>query len=280
MAYILLKAFNKNVIYCDDDINNRKCILIGKGIGFGVKENQEIIDTNVDKVSYLYDSANMNRFEGLSKIVEDNIVGVVEEVIALINFEVKKELNEKIHVSLLDHVSFAIERYKNNIEIKNPFMLEIKSLYKQEFELANTSLKMINDKLKINLPQDEVGFIAMHIHAAIENSSISKTSLNTAIISDMVIFIEEETGITIDKDSIDYVRLVNHIRFALDRENKKISIKNVLLGSIKRKLKDSYNLSKKVARKIEEDYNIKLSQDEIGYLAMHLEKIRDNQRLV
>ena len=119
----------------------------------------------------------------------------------------------------------------------------------------------------------------MHIHAAIKNSSISKTSLNTAIIRDMVTFIEEEIGCTIDKEGIDYARLVNHIRFALDRESKKIPIKNVLLGSIKRKLKDSYNLSKKVARKIEEDYNIKLSQDEIGYLAMHLEKVKDNQRL-
>jgi len=280
MAYILLKAFNKNVIYCDDNINNRKCILIGKGIGFGVKENQEILNTNVDKVSYLYDSANMIRFEGLSKGVEEDIVGVVEEVIALITVELKKELNEKIHVSFLDHISFAIERYKNNIEIKNPFMMEIKSLYKEEFQLAKTALKMINDKLNIDLPQDEVGFITMHIHAAIQNSNISKTSLNTAIISDMVTFIEEETGYKIDKDGIDYARLINHIRFALDRESKKISIKNILLGSIKRKLKDSYNLSKKVAKKIEEDYNIKITQDEIGYLAMHLEKIRDNEKLV
>ena len=279
MAYILLKAFNKNVVYCEDDINNRKCILIGKGIGFGVKEKQEILEINVDEVSYLYDSANMSRFEGLSKNIENDIVGVVEEVIALINSELKKELNEKIHVSLLDHVSFAIERHKNDIEIKNPFMIEIKSLYKQEFELASTALSMINDKLKIELPQDEVGFIAMHIHAGIKNSSISKTSLNTAIIRDMVIFIEEEIGCTIDKDGIDYARLVNHIRFALDRQSKKIPIKNVLLGSIKRKLKDSYNLSKKVAKKIEDEYNIKLSQDEIGYLAMHLEKVKDNERL-
>src|SRR5665647_3332053 len=138
MGYILLKAFNKNVIYCDDNINNRKCILIGKGIGFGVKENQEIASTNVDKVSYLYDSANMIRFEGLSKGVEDDIVGVTEEVIALITSELKKEIND-------------------------PFIVEIKSLYKEEFELAQTALKMINDKLKIELPQDEVGFIAMHI---------------------------------------------------------------------------------------------------------------------
>jgi len=92
----------------------------------------------------------------------------------------------------------------------------------------------------------------------------------------MIKFIEETLEIKINSDSINYSRLITHLRFALDRAEKHIPIENLLLSSIKRKFKISYNVSKKLADKIKQDYNIEFTEDEIGYLAIHLEKIRLN----
>jgi transcriptional antiterminator len=274
MAFIALKSFNNNVVYCTDSVKNKKCILIGKGIGYGVNGHNEIIGSKIDNTFYLYNSSNSEKFEGITKEVDKNIVGVTEEVIAMINKEVNADLDEKIHVTFMDHVIFAIERYKNGIDIKNPFIVETKILYKMEYEIASKALKIINERLNINLPDDEIGLIAMHIHAAIKKQEVSKTSLNTVIISEMVAFIEEDIEYTIDKNSMDYARLVTHLRFALERAHKDIPIENLLLGTIKRKFKDSYSISKKVSDKIKMDFNISLSQDEIGYLAIHLENLK------
>lgn len=274
MAFIALKSFNNNVVYCNDSVKNKKCILIGMGIGYGISGQIEIKRSKIDNVFYLYDSSNSEKFENLTKEAEKDIVGVTEEVIAMINKEVNTDLDEKIHITFMDHVIFAVARYKSGIVIKNPFIIETKILYKIEYEIACKALIIINERLHINLPDDEIGLIAMHIHAATVKQAVSKTSLNTSIITDMVAFIEGDIEYTIDKSSLDYARLVTHLRFALERAHENIPIENLLLGTIKRKFKDSYKLSKRVSEKIKKDFNIYISPDEVGYLAIHLENLK------
>lgn len=275
--YKIIRTFNHNVVFCIDKELSKECILIGRGIGFGKKENDIIDNKKIEKIFYISNEANKDKFKGLTKTVDKDIVGVTEEVIALIHNLSKDKLDEKIHITLLDHISFAIERHRNGINIVNPFIVEERTLYPEEYELASRALNIINSRLNIDLPQDEIGFIALHIHAAFTHGSISKTSLNATIINEMIKFIEETLDIEINPDSINYSRLVIHLRFALDRAEKHIPIENLLLSSIKRKFKISYNVAKKLAYKIRQDYNIEFTEDEIGYLAIHLEKIRLNK---
>lgn len=274
--YKIIRAFNHNVVFCLDKEISKECILIGRGIGFGKKENDIIDNKRIEKVFYLSNEANKDKFKGLTRTIDNDIVGATEEVIALIHNLSKGKLDEKIHITLLDHISFAIERHRNGINIVNPFIVEERTLYPEEYELASKALNIINSRLNIDLPKDEIGFIALHIHAAFTHGSISRTSLNATIINEMVKSIEEILDIEIDPESINYSRLVIHLRFALDRAEKQIPIENLLLSSIKRKFKISYNVSKKLADKIKKDYNIEFTEDEIGYLAIHLEKIRLN----
>jgi transcriptional antiterminator len=273
--YKVVKPFNHNVVFCIDAADNRECILIGKGIGFGVNDHSSIDSDKIEKAFYLINKENKNKFQSMADSIDANIIGVVEEAIAMFHNEFGQKLDEKIHITFLDHVAFAIQRHKNGIDIKNPFMVEIKTLYNNEYNIALKALNAINSKLGLDLPQDEVGFITMHLHAAINNGSISKTSINTMIINELVQFVEERLGVEIDKDSIDYSRLVTHLRFALDRASKKIPIKNLLLGSIKRKFKDSYKIASEIRVKLKDEYKIILTDDEIGYLALYLEKLKN-----
>lgn len=272
--YKIIRVFNHNVVFCLDIINTKECILVGKGIGFNMKENDFADMGKIEKVFFLVDENNKSRFKGLSGELEQGIVGVTEEIIAMLQLKTGINFDEKIHVTLLDHIGFTIERYNNGLEIKNPFIAEIKALYHEEYLISCQVIDKINKSLGVNLPEDEVGFIAMHIHAAVNNKSISKTGKNTVIINEIVKYVEDELGYIIDKDSIDYTRLVTHLRFAIDRSEKGIQVNNLLLNSIKRKFKDSFKLSKCIANKIKNEYNIILKDDEIGYLAIHLEKLR------
>ena len=273
----IIKSFNNNVVFCLDLELNKECILLGSGVGFGAKEGQPLKSSDkIEKIFYIVDEKNIYRFAGLSKEIDKDIVGITEEVILMASKELNKEFDERIHITLLDHIAFTIDRYNNNMAIKNPFLAEIKSLYKVEYIVALKTLKAINERLDIRLPEDEVGFIAMHLHAAINKIDVSKTAQSTAIINEVINFLENRTGKEIDKESIDYVRLITHVRFALDRVEKKIPIKNILLSDIKEKFKQSYGLAMEIAKEIKNSYKITLPEDEIGYLAIHIEKIANN----
>jgi transcriptional antiterminator len=116
----------------------------------------------------------------------------------------------------------------------------------------------------------------MHLHAAINKIDVSKTAQSTAIINEVISFLENRTGNEINKESIDYVRLITHVRFAIDRVEKNIPIKNILLSDIKEKFKGSYGLAMEIAAEIKKSYKITLPEDEIGYLAIHIENIAIN----
>ena len=53
-----------------------------------------------------------------------------------------------------------------------------------------------------------------------------------------------------------------------------IKIENILLPEIKKKLKLYYKISQKVAKFAEKNYNILFNEDEVGYITIHLAKIK------
>jgi transcriptional antiterminator len=51
-------------------------------------------------------------------------------------------------------------------------------------------------------------------------------------------------------------------------------IKNGLLDTIRKQCSESYNVAVKAAGLIESELGIKVVPDEIGYIAIHIEKLR------
>ncbi|MBV1819776.1 PRD domain-containing protein [Bacteroidales bacterium MSK.15.36] len=79
----------------------------------------------------------------------------------------------------------------------------------------------------------------------------------------------------IDKDSLQYARTLTHINFMIQRVKEGKTVKNYLLDSIKKELYNEYNIAIKVALKIENLFNISVPEDEIGYIALHLSRLKN-----
>lgn len=272
--YEVLKVFNNNVILVMH-IDKEK-IIIKKGIGFN-KVTGSIIakDTNFEKVFTIESSDVASKFNQLVTRIDDSIVGLCEEIISMISSEIKEPLDEGIHVRLIDHIAFTLHRIKNNDMITNPFTVEIETLYPREMEISIKAIAILENSTGLHIPDDEAGFIALHIHSAKNKGKLSNSIKYAYLCNTLVDFIEDELGIAIDRKSIDSARFISHIRFALERIIKNIPIKNELLSSIKRKCTHSYTIAKKVAKIIEEELSIKVSDEEKGYIAMHIERIRN-----
>lgn len=271
----VLKVFNNNVVLAKQD--NEEKILIKKGIGYGKNEGAVIEkDTDFDKVFVIENSELSSKFNQLVTKLDDSIVGICEEIIAMIESEMGEPLDEGIHVRLTDHIAFTIQRIKNNDIILNPFTVEIGTLYPREMEIAYEAIKMLERNKDLHIPEDEAGFIALHIHSARNRGRLSNSIKYAYLCNALVDFVEGETGIKIERKSIDYARFVSHIRFALERIIKNIPIKNDLLPSIKRTYKESYGTAKKAVKIIEDELDMKVPDNEKGYLAMHIERLKNS----
>lgn len=67
-----------------------------------------------------------------------------------------------------------------------------------------------------------------------------------------------------------YITLPDHIHMAILREKEGISTKNIMLWDIKRFYKAEFEIGFHALKFIEEKFQMKLSEDEAGFIALHI----------
>lgn len=271
--YTILKVFNNNVILVSE--GRKEKILLGKGIGYGKYPQNTLDDNSVIEKVFSLEEESSKKFTELITIVDAKILGICEEIIYMLSQELNEDLDEKIHISLTDHIAFCLHRLRQNDEITNPFLIETKTLYKKEFALARKAVDILEKETGLQIPEGETGFIALHIHSARNGGKLSNTLKYTSLASSITELIENEFHLEIDKTSLDYARFLTHIRFTIERLINRNPIENRLLKSIKREYKEEYKVALKVGMLIEESLKLPVVPDEIGYIAAHIAKLHN-----
>lgn len=270
---IVLKSYNNNIVSVN--MNEKERILFGKGIGFGRKPGDKIEKgTEVEKIFVIENEDNLRNFKQVIEIVDEEFLMLCEKMISYVANELKENLDERIHIALVDHLNFAVKRLSKKEEIENPFLMEIKALYSQEYALAEKVAETLQNEKKIYIPEGEIGFIAMHIHAVRNSGKLTNTMKSTQLVNTVVEYIDEKIEIKIDKTSLDYARFLTHLKFAIKRISDNTSIENDFIKEIKSKYKSSYKIAKGVSKILTQQLEKKVAEDEIAYLAMHIERFR------
>ncbi len=271
--YQIKKALNNNIVLCLDRESEQECIIMGKGIGFQAVGGEVVDEKNIERVYFRKKDKEMNQYLSLLSRCDEKVVAVVEEIITLMEKEFGTMYDDYIHIALLDHLNFSLYRINHNIKINNIFLEEYSLLYEKEYRFAKIALDKINHTLGVQLPDVEVGFIAMHIHAALTNEKASKTNMYMQVIAEAIDFIEKDIKKKIPVQSLQRMRLITHLKFALERAEKKIALQNLILDSLRSNYPETYQLSEKLAKMIFEKFNIQLEEGEIGYLTLHIQNI-------
>jgi len=273
IMYNVKKVLNNNVVIAE--YNKEEFILVGKAIGFDSNKSKKVSEDRVENIFVKQTNQLNGNFDRILKEINSEIVGVSEEIIAMCEKEFGEKLKEAIHVSLPDHINFAILRTNKGIRIENPFISEIKTLYPREFALAEQAVTMLDERFGIKLPYDEIGFICMHIKAALSSQDVGETLEYTKKISEIIDLISALMKKKIDRKSLEYERLLTHINFLVERLTSNKATKNPLLDSIKKEFSYEYTVAIKVAIKIQNLFSVKVSDDEIGYIALHLRRLTE-----
>lgn len=210
------KVFNNNTVLVNDSKGLEK-ILIGRGIAFGRKVGQTIDEDKIDK-TFIVDSPDVtNRFIQLTHDIPVNHLDLVTQVVKDAEAELGQVFDEMTYMGLADHINYAISRYKRGHEIKNALLLEIKKFYPKEYQAALKSLKTISYYENIHMMEDEAGFIALHFVNGQETNDIDYTLMTTEVLKKVVLILEDMLSITLNEESLNYLRFVTHLRFFLQR---------------------------------------------------------------
>ncbi|MFB1083377.1 glucose PTS transporter transcription antiterminator GlcT [Jeotgalibacillus sp. JSM ZJ347] len=278
MSYVVKKILNNNVLIAE--LNSSEVVMIGKGIGFKRQTQSTISEQDVEKLFVLRDEKEQDQFKKLLPYVEDDLLKVIISSIELIRERTQTFLNEHIHVALTDHLVFAVNRLMRGMSISNPFLLETKALYPYEYEIAKEVVELINDRAHIYLPEGEIGFIALHIHSAMLNRNVHEVNSHSQLIGRLVQLIETQFDVQLDKESIDYMRLVRHLRYTVERvvRGEKVDEPEKIALLLKEEYPMCYNLSWKLIKIMQQTLKKTVYDAEAVYLTMHLQRIQTKMK--
>ncbi|TMW71635.1 glucose PTS transporter transcription antiterminator GlcT [Alteribacter natronophilus] len=272
--YTVEKVLNNNVVV-SRGASREEFILIGKGIGFGRKQGDRLHDDNFEKVFKLFSPEEQELYKQLVQDLDPVVLEVVSEAILLIRKRLDIPLNEHIHIGLTDHIAFAVKRIRQGLEIKNPFLEDTELLYPREFQIAEEVVNFLNKKLETELPSAEIGFVALHIHSALSDRPLSAVNAHAGLLRRLIEVIQDQLKITIDRQSIDYARLLSHLRRVIDRVEKGEAgeTQEKLAWLLKQEYPVCYNLSWKLIRIIQHELQKSVPEAETVYITVHLQRL-------
>ena len=77
--------------------------------------------------------------------------------------------------------------------------------------------------------------------------------------------------------SMSYNRLMNHVRYMVARAISKEKLKVSMNDYMEIKFPEAFHTAKKICAEIEQNLKLTLDEVEIGYLAMHIERVMDSE---
>jgi beta-glucoside operon transcriptional antiterminator len=271
----IAKILNNNVVVVQDD-RHQEQVVMGRGLGFQKRIGDPLDQDKVEKVFSLKDQGLVSQLSELLGRIPLEVMGVCDRIIALA-IQRLGPLQDSLYISLTDHCHFAIERMKIGVSILNALLWETRNLYPREFEVGQEALAMIAERLGVALPEDEAGFIALHLVNAQLNSEMPEVIHITRVMQEILNIVKYQMRIEYNEQALSYSRFITHLKFFAQR----MLSCSVLPSSdpgMYRTIQENYTASWRCAEKINQflslEYQRSLSQEELMFLAIHIEQVR------
>lgn len=273
---IIHKVLNNNVIITMDEQNNEQ-IVTGRGIAFKRKAGDTIDDESVDKIYRLTNQDASLKFQELLAELPLDIMELSDEIITYAKTKLGKKLNDTIYISLTDHLHTAIERINSGIEVKNFLLWDIKRFFADEYVVGLKAVEMVHDRYEIQLPEDEAGFIALHLVNAEMEEEVGDIYDMTKIMQEITNIVKYYFKMTFDEDSVYFYRFATHLKFFVHRLLTNTDFHDEadeeLFDVIKIKYRNAYACVGKIEEFLYDSYNYKVTGEEKLYLTIHIARI-------
>lgn len=272
---IIKRILTNNAVVIDDE-NQQEKIVCGKGIAFKKRPGMEIDEMSINQTFILEGGGEYSRFEQLLKDVPLEYLELSSEIINMAKLEFAKKFKDNVIITLSDHLYVAIKRCREGMTISNPLLWDIKNFYEIEYDIGLRALELIKNKFHIQLPNDEAGFIALHIVNGQLDDDVHDMYKITKIMQEIENIVRYHFKIEFNEESAYYYRFITHLKFFAQRlleEKKQNQQEDDLLDVVQTKYANAYKCVEKIAMYIKKQYNYELYDEEKLYLTIHIHRV-------
>lgn len=271
----ITRVFNNNVISVLDD-KQEELIIIGKGLAWQKKPGDIVDEEKIEKIFELKNKDISQKFKTLLYEVPLEYMEVTEEIIKLAKNRLGRSFTDSFYISLTDHIHFAVDRIQKGHLINNALLWEIKRFYRDEFTIGKEALQLLKQKLNVELPEDEAGFIAMHIVNAGLSEEMPNVANITKVIQDIMNIVKYHYKMEFDEESLNYFRFITHLKFFAQRLYSKTYLADddsFLFDAFRQKHPGSVECTEKITEYIKKQFDYSITNNEKLYLAIHVQRL-------
>ncbi|MDE7312477.1 MAG: PRD domain-containing protein [Eubacterium sp.] len=275
----LIKALNNNVALVLDD-ERKESVVMGRGVAFHVKAGQHVDPSLVEKHFVLNGRSGRKDFDSLLKRITVNDIELASDIIKRGEERLGYRCNDSILLTLSDHLGMMMERARSGIYIGTPLEWDIRLIYPQEYTYATEVVKALRKKTGYDIPKQEAAFIALHfINANFSTSGMQKTMMYTKIIQNILNIAKLFYGREFHENSFHVSRFITHVRYFVRRQmnGEVLEMDLDIARVIAQKCPKDFKCAKKIAGFLNQTYGWEVGEGEILYLALHLNRINQNE---
>ncbi len=275
------KIYNNNVVQSKDE-QGHEIVVMGRGIAFGRKPGDKVEADKVEKTFTQIDRQMTSKLVSLLTEIPIDYFQLVEQIIKDAKIRLGKKLNDNLIITLTDHIFFATKRIREGIIVRNGLLWETKRIYPEEFAIGKQALQQVEARYQVSLPEDEAAFIALHLINAQLGEELPTVVEMTKIMKNILEIVRMHFMISLDEDSLNYYRFITHLKFFTQRlVTEKLysdDQDDELFLLVKKKYPETYRCTEKIRRYIQTEYNYNLTNEELLYFTVHLERLIHNSK--
>jgi lichenan operon transcriptional antiterminator len=200
--------------------------------------------------------------------LDADITEAIEEISNKFNLE------STTQTRLMEFITIMLDRLLKNHPLTEIEEKHKKLLNTQDHQIVLEMVQAIERQLPVEIPQSEILFITIPI-AGRRTPTNNRTLADITITNDVKKLLEqivEQVGFKkkiIQENESFFKDLQYHLTFMLNRLIFGLRLKNPLLADVKSKYPVAYKMAEIAGRVIENRYELKVPEDELGYLAFY-----------
>ncbi len=199
-----------------------------------------------------------------------------QEIMAHARLSLGEKLDESIMLPLLDCMYYANAKEGKKRVYRNALSWEVKRFYPEEYQVALHASAIMEKKLKLSLSEEEITSLALHIIDAKSDNTMEETLKVVEFINKILNIIRFEYGINFDENSFHFLRFITHLKYFAYRvfhSNLLQEQDRELVALIKNNYYREYLCCKKIAHMLLQTYGLRIEENELVYLAMHIKRV-------
>lgn len=272
------KVLNNNVVIARDE-NGAETVLMGRGLAFGRRAGEEVPADKVEKRFTLQSGQLSSRFQQLLTSIPLSHFLMSERIINHAKISLGKELSDSIYVTLPDHISAAVERYRQGLVLPNPLLWDIRQFYKEEYAVGLEANRIVFEETGVQFTEDEAAFIALHFVNAQVGGEIRDVYDMTYLMQAAFRIVREQYRREPNCDSLEYFRFVTHLKFFARRI---VSGQHYgdgdadLLDVVWYKYPRACDCARRICSYVEREKGFSSGKNELLYLTIHIARVMEN----